>query len=398
MGIGDSFGTSALHIAIAAVALGAMGLVGTLPGVAHGAPTTSQAPDGADSSVLAVPRSPVPRTTASRMAAARDPAAAVARFQDALRSLDDGELDAACDQFEASWLADPTAPSAINLAECRAQQGRLATAWAWYVRTEPLAAREKRPDLRDEARQRAAELRPKLSFLTIHVADRVPGLAIQYDDVTVGPAGWDAPTPVDPGRHVISATADGYRPYRREITVGAQAAESVEVPALEPALEPGLTHSASPTSLLAPEFPSADPGLATAPAPAPASSSPPVSSRSPARTWPLVLGGIGTTMLVAGTISSLLAVGANADMEHNCSAGQGCSPEGWEAKARRDLHVTVANITVPVGVAALGGATAWWLLTRTSPEQSGREASAALAAGAAVLRHGGGVLWVNGRF
>jgi len=54
---------------------------------------------------------------------------------------DRGEADAACDAFEASYLADQAVNALVRLADCRMAQGKLATAWAWYVRLDPLAAR-----------------------------------------------------------------------------------------------------------------------------------------------------------------------------------------------------------------------------------------------------------------
>src|SRR5882762_4535782 len=62
----------------------------------------------------------------------------------------------------------------------------------------------------DEASRRAKELEPILSHITITVTVRAPGLRLQRDDVILEDAALASEIPVDPGQHVMSASAPGY--------------------------------------------------------------------------------------------------------------------------------------------------------------------------------------------
>jgi hypothetical protein len=74
------------------------------------------------------------------------------------------------------------------------------------------------------------------------------------------------------------------------------------------------------------------------------------------------------TSLVVGGVSAALAIHENRYAESHCPTRSDCDPQVHLAQGRRDLENNLAWVTIPVGVAALGGATTWWLLTRHSSE------------------------------
>ena len=103
-----------------------------------------------------------------------DPAAAEALFQQGRALLERGELAAACAKFESSQVNEPSGGTLLNLADCRARQGKTATAWAHFVAAERLAGLQGRPEQAAEARRRGSEIEPTLSTLTLHAAGAPP--------------------------------------------------------------------------------------------------------------------------------------------------------------------------------------------------------------------------------
>jgi hypothetical protein len=172
------------------------------------------------------------------------------------------DYEKACPKFKASHDLDPTATGTLlNLALCHEQVGKLATAWAEFrqVAAEAAGRREDRVTM---AREHEAKLRPLLCSITVVVppAARAPGLRIQLDhDAPILEAGWDTPIPVDPGEHVLEASAPAKLTSAQRFTVAASgdaheqrivvaslgdAPEERVIGPLAPAAEPNRTRRA----------------------------------------------------------------------------------------------------------------------------------------------------------
>ena len=133
-----------------------------------------------------------------------------------------GRFDEACPKFAESQRLDPATGTLLNLAACHERQGRLATAWLEYSDAIAAARRDGRDDRVEYARQRVAELEPKLSRLTIVLAPNAesPGLTLELDGASVGSAILGAPTPVDPGEHRVRVSAPGKQAREFSIEIG----------------------------------------------------------------------------------------------------------------------------------------------------------------------------------
>jgi hypothetical protein len=160
-------------------------------------------------------------------AVAGDPAAAEALFRAGRNALKRGDWDTACASFAKSQELDPAAGTALNLATCEERDGRLASAWQRLREAlDLLPAGDDRLPL---ARQRLAELEPRVPHLTVRLAPGTPADArVLRDDVEVSGALLGFPQPIDPGRHVVVVVARGFedRAYPIESTAG-QSAELV---------------------------------------------------------------------------------------------------------------------------------------------------------------------------
>ena len=320
------------------------------------------------------------RNIAGCVAYPRDAAAAAQLFHEGYKLREEGNDDAACRKFEESARLDPMAGTLINLAECRANQGKIATASGWYHKAVTLAQNQSDKALLDKATEHARELDAELSYLKIQVEKPLPGLEIRRDDEVIGPAQLNEPLPIDPGEHTIVATAPGYKSVTLSVHVGEVADnKTVMVPPMEP-------------------MPPAAPPPRESPPPAPT----PLQRQQPtslvrASPWPWVIGGVGASAIVVGGVSGVLALHDKSRVEQRCNSIQGCQdPQTYALQNQRDVEWTVARVTFPIGIAALGAAVTWLTIDNGSRKQPKFDSPVA-ALGASADRQGA-ELWVNGRF
>lgn len=146
-----------------------------------------------------------------------------------------GRYSEACPKLAESQALDPGIGTLYNLSDCYEHVGRTAAAWSGFTEAASLANAAGQADRAGEARRRAAALEPKLSKLQIVVPPTaaVAGLEVRRDDAVLLPADWGKDAPVDPGKHVVSASAPGRPPWTKEVMVDKEGkVVLVEVPAL----------------------------------------------------------------------------------------------------------------------------------------------------------------------
>jgi hypothetical protein len=136
-----------------------------------------------------VPRSPNrPTGRRSRNTAAQ------ALFDQARDEMKDGHFAEACPKLEEAIRLEPSGAGAkLKLAECYEGAGRLASAFATYVVAETAARAAGRTDRASWAAERAAALKPRLSTLTLSVAESAKGqegLSLRRDGREIGRAEW----------------------------------------------------------------------------------------------------------------------------------------------------------------------------------------------------------------
>jgi hypothetical protein len=159
-----------------------------------------------------------------------DAAAAEALFRQGAAEMDAGNFASACPKIEESFRLDPATGALLTLAACYERSGKVASAWVRYLDVESRAAKEGDKDREAVARQKAAELAPRLPRVTITLAPAVSsldGVQVRRDQTALAAATLGTPLPIDPGPHVIEVSAPGYAPARREITAVEGRAETV---------------------------------------------------------------------------------------------------------------------------------------------------------------------------
>jgi hypothetical protein len=263
-------------------------------------------------------------------------------FDSALADAQAGNFAAACPKFLASQEADPKTSTLLNLANCYEKNGQTASAWGAFREAETLARRTGRADWESAARSRADALEPKLVRLTIVVpeASRVPGLVVARDHAKLPTGEWGVAIPVDPGEHVVTASAEGRKSWDARVTVR-ESSGVVSVPRLDE---------------VAPPAP-----IAPAPiAPAPAREPPPRPSWwTPMRTAGVAVAAAGGAAVIAGSVLGLVANGKYDSAKSQCKDGARGCPSGAVADSDAAYGLaTGATIAFVAGAVALAGGAA----------------------------------------
>jgi tetratricopeptide (TPR) repeat protein len=302
-------------------------------------------------------------------------AVAEALYRQARDLMAAGKYDEACPKLAQSQQLDPATGTLLNLAACHEKQGKLATAWLEYSDALVAARRDGREDRVQYARERAAELEPKLSRLTLLLAPNAdaPGLSIELDSTSVGSAVFGVPTPVDPGKHSVRASAPGKKPQIFSIEVAVADQRTFSIPPLEDA--PVVASPAEPTPQR--------PGGATNPE-QPRSDA---LEHRPIPTSVYLAGGITLALAASASVTGVAYLNKRSDYEALAkSEGLTDAVEDRRDKAQRYGY---ANLGLWVGTAIGAGVTTYLYVTRPT-RQSAIRVSPWLGPQVAGLGVGGG--------
>ena len=270
----------------------------------------------------------------------------------------------ACPKLAESQRLDPAPGTLLNLALCYERNGQLASAWVTYRDAASVAQNADQPDRAHLARRKAEELEPKLATLTIVVppaSDR-PDLVLKRDGDQVGRPGWGTPIPIDPGPHVIEASAPGRKTWQGKAVIERTAApSSIEVHAPWSCFRP-TRRAPTESPLPAPRVTQAAGGC---PSPAQPSS-------SGQRTIGVVVGGVGLAALVAGGVFGFVAKSNNDSAKSHCLTDSACNAQGLSLTTSAEHAATLSTIGfVAGGIAAAAGV----VLYLTAPSDSHRRAA-----------------------
>ncbi|MBS2014937.1 MAG: hypothetical protein JST00_18750 [Deltaproteobacteria bacterium] len=262
---------------------------------------------------------------------ADDKAAAEVLFQDGLKLLAAGKLDEACPKLAESLRLDTGIGTMMYLAECYERSGKIASAWAQFREAEASAA-AKEGDARGKiARERADRLEPKLSRLAIVVppSSDLPNLVVTRDGTPIGRPIWGTEAPIDPGRHIIRVTADGYEPRELAIEIRGEASrERIEIPALVPV--PVVVAPVTPPTVA----PASDRGATQ-------------------RAIGITLAAVGLIGVGVGTVFGVRAMGTLSDSDERCDP-QTCDDTGLALREDARSQATVSTAFFIAGGLFLG--------------------------------------------
>ena len=272
-----------------------------------------------------------------------------------------------CSTLEASASQAADLDLQLELAECYAQAGRTASAWERY-REAARAAREANvPALETEARAHAKALESELSYVTVSTW-RGQEVDVTRDGLPVARDLLGTAIPVDPGWHLISASAPGKRGWSKRIELGNHGDHvNVAVPVLpdDANLVPALNANA-----------------ARLPPSAPPTKSP--ASDSVQRTLALVAGAIGIAGIATGTLFGVKAASDWSEAKDQCPAYPYCGEDGARLAQQAQTSATISTVGFVTGIAGLtGGALLWFTSpTREKNPEAKRKMGVAVGVGA----------------
>jgi hypothetical protein len=258
-------------------------------------------------------------------------------FEEGVARLDAGDFARACPLLEQSQALDPSSGTLLNLGECYERLGRTASAWRAFGEAGRVAAatgRADRVEVAELRRQRlVAELR---KLVVVPPAAAVAGLSLHLDELELPPSDFRTPIPVDPGVHVIRASA----PAHSDVVLRVEAPEPG---ASKVVLVPALVFAPAASAQAAP--PSAGPAVAE--------------WQRPAAIACAAFGGVG---LIAGTVFGLRS------MSKHEASDEYCDGDVCHDKAGVDLMEsarTAGNISTAAFIAGgvgLGAAGVLWFV------------------------------------
>ncbi len=288
-----------------------------------------------------------------------DEAVAHQLFQQGRAALEGGNYAAACPKLAESQRLSPRGGTLLNLARCHELEGKTASAWAEFGAALRQAKREGRADREAIALEHLGALEARLSRLTVIVppAVEIEGLEVRYDGTEFKRAVWGEAVPVDPGAHVVEASAPGKLPFRASLRVGpAGDRQSVTLPPWRDA--PRAPGGARP------------PG-GGAPTAAPEGASP-----YRAIGWATL--GVGAAGVGASALLGALALSERAEAKDLCGAdgdpARCLDSSGVAANDRARSLADVATLSGAIG-AALAGAGVYLVLSHPRRPSSGAKAA-----------------------
>jgi hypothetical protein len=246
--------------------------------------------------------------------------------------------------FRASYQIVASPNSRLMIARCLRDLGKNAEAYREYDAVAAEAARggERYKSSAEAATEERDELKAKLAFLTVHVADAPAGTSVKVGETAVAAADLGVALPFEPGQMVVTAANEGAS-ARADVTLTAGAASDVELRLAKP-------ESAPP------------PAVVVAPAPVPVA--PPAPSTSPLRTWSYVAGGVGIAGFATFAIFGAMTSSKYSSLQSACPGGR--CPAGKQGDVDSGkTDQTVANVGLGVGIVGLvAGGTLFFLSTR----------------------------------
>jgi hypothetical protein len=275
-----------------------------------------------------------------------DVAMAETLFTDAKQKMASGDYASACPKLAESYRLDPGGGTLTALAVCHEHTGKTATAWAEFVEVASQAHQQGRVDRETFARQHVAALEPGLSRLTLRVAPetaQLPNVQVRRDGAVMAPTAWGVASPVDPGDHVIEASAADKQPWRSHIVIEPNGhTRELVIPALADQAKPsdGAPTVGSPLEPTPPDREALAPGRL---------------GGATQRIIGMSAGGGGIVLLGLGTVFGVQALTKSNDTKQRCGAGPTCSDQRAVSENNDAKNAAVASdLLVGAGIVALG--------------------------------------------
>jgi hypothetical protein len=288
-------------------------------------------------------------------------AAAEALFKEGRSLMSEHRYEEAIQKLKASQDLDPGLGTLLNLADCYEKLGRTASAWAEYREIAALARRAGASERESLAEQKIQALEPQLSNLAIQVSPNAGdpnSLEITRDGQPLRRGEVGVAIPVDPGEHVVRASAPGKQPWSMKVVVGPKGdSQTVVVPVLSDT-SPAASSASPVTATDGSSDPGMDRGLGDS-----------GSDGSGRRTLGLVLGGLGLAGVAVGSFVGLKAFSTWSDAKDACNDYPfDCGREGKRLEADARGYSTISTWSFVAGGALLAAGSVLFITASPGPD------------------------------
>jgi len=246
-------------------------------------------------------------------------------FEQGRREMLQGDLASACDKLRRSDELDPAPGTKLNLGECEALRGRVATAWRLLILVErQLASDDVRLPIARNKREAVERRVPKLSIKLLSEAPA--DTRIRLGALELGAEELANPIALDPGRSELVISAAGHIAYR--VPVDLEEGKTTHV-VLQPPVPMASTTVPRPLArppVTRPTSPHYTQKITPISAP---------SSQSQAYGPGSAILWVGVASVAAGSIAGLFTLDARrVNMEHCSASTQTCDELGRAAASR----------------------------------------------------------------
>jgi hypothetical protein len=290
----------------------------------------------------------------SGVAAAVDREADAERlFREGQELMEDRRFGEACPKFEAAYTKDHSLGTLLNLAFCHKEQGAIWYAWLEFREAEVKATELNRPDRRDFAKQRLAELEKQLPKAVIDNPQKVLLTEVLVEDRKVFEAERGAVFAAEAGPRRFIFKAKGKKNGAALVNIAkGDKVQHISLPDMDDGSDETATAKVEtperPKVESSPAKDDADPGAAQ-------------------RTVGWVAAGVGVVGMVVGSIAGI------ATLSSPCAGADKCRPDEHTSATTTGW---ISNIGFAFGVLGIGGAV-YLLVTAPPPLQAPKASTAA---------------------
>jgi hypothetical protein len=261
-----------------------------------------------------------------------------------------GNYGEACPKIADAESQTPAPVTALTLGICWEKAGKLASAWSAYKAAVDVAngAHQKKSIV--AAQHAVARIEPKLSHITIKLAERPSGIEVRRDGDVVSDSDIGAAIPLDGGGHDVEVNAPGKKPWKKHVDL-AESGQSlaIDVPALE-----GDTPA---------------PVAATEETPPPPEQDKGGSRGQTQRIAGIAVGSVGVLGVALGAVAGIEAKSTYNDALSKCGGHTSC-PAGSPGLSERNTAGTWATVSdvafIAGGAAVVGGVVLYFTAPRGS--------------------------------
>lgn len=290
-----------------------------------------------------------PEARADEGPSATDMAAARALGQEGVKLADTGNCQDAIERLSRAEKLFHAPTTLGRLGECQVQLGKIVDGTENLNKVVRESLAPGAPAAFVQAQERAkkvlAEAKPKIAKLKIAVAGpQDVAWTVKVDGEPMPLANLNTNRPMDPGEHVVEATAPGYKTARAKVTLPEGGNDSV-----------ALTLEADPNAPKAEPTPAPAP-VVTVPQPSQQQETPlakPTQPQEPPNRLPAYVAlGVGVVGVGVGSVFGLMAASKKSDLEAACK-DRVCGPDQQDNIDTGKTFGTVSTVGFVIGAVGL---------------------------------------------